>query len=269
MSNILIIEDDENISEVLDLILTAEGHHCRRAKNGTKGLEEIEKEEPDIITLDLMLGEDDTGIDICRKIRERYSQRIVIIVITAKGDKITKALASEHRVDWFLEKPFDADLLKTYVRNLSRRIQEITKEAIKSISEELKAHQNEEKKTEQGVITSGFLTLDLVRNRLYAVVPGRGTIEIKVTEQEVKVLNILLSRREETVTRKELLKEAWGTVSNVQRRNVDKQICTIRKKLDDAYGRKTNMIITKTQGYSYVGMQKVEIKELMELIKWN
>lgn len=260
MSNILIIEDDNDISEVLELILTAEGHHCRRASNGTKGLEETEKEEPDLITLDIMLGEDETGLDVCKKIRQRFSQTIVIVAITAKVDKITRVLASEHRVDCFIEKPFDADVLKAYVKNLPQRIKEITGEVTKKTSK---------KENGEGIYLK-FLSVDPTRKKVYANSKGGRSTELRLTQKEVNVLTLLIQKRI-ALSRKEILRGAWGTNENIDPRNVDKQICSIRNKINKAYGEEVELILTEEGGYRYLelidpeAVEKEESEERKEL----
>jgi DNA-binding response OmpR family regulator len=245
MSNILIIEDDPAISEVLELILTTDGHHCRRASNGTKGLEETEKQVPDLITLDIMLGEDRTGLDICKEIRDRYPKKIIIFAITAKGDKCTRTLASEHGVDLFIEKPFDADLLRVYARTLPKRIKEITGDGAKP----------GEKKEDEAKINSKFLTLDLARKKVYAntsSTSGKGTKkEFKVSDKEMSVLSLLIEKGI-TLSRREILREVWETDENIDPRNVDKQVWAIRRKINKAYGEKVELIVTQPGGYGYV-----------------
>lgn len=256
MSNILIIEDDSTISEVIELILTGEGHTCRIAPSGTEGLEEVRKKEPDIITLDVMLGEDETGIEVCRKIRHEYAQKIGIIVITAKGGGYNEAISLESGCDYFIEKPFDPELLKIYVRNLAARIKRIRNEAIEDASKKVEMEDKAEGKTEnkkegqeEKILTKHF-SIDLVRNKISAfnISATEKEKELDMTEQEMKVLAFLIKSGKD-LSRKEILVGVWGA-AQYNERIVDKQVCSIRGKINKAYGKEMKFIVTKS-GYGY------------------
>lgn len=254
MSNVLIIEDDPDISHVIELVLTGDGHNCRVANNGTKGLQEIKLKEPDIITLDVMLGEDETGMDYCKKIRHEYAQSIGILMITAKGGGYNEAMGFDSGCDCYIEKPFDPELLKVKVRNLGNRIKRIRNEVMRSLSGE--------KETEgscKTILESSHLILDLARNKVQA--RGVSTekkdkeldlTEFELTEMEMRVLAFLM-QKEETLTRRQIMSGVWGTTQYVDERTVDKQVWAIRAKINKVFGRKMEIIITKHgSGYRFV-----------------
>lgn len=264
MSNVLIIEDDPNIYEVIELILSGEGHSCRVAPSGTQGLQEIEKLEPDIITLDLMLGEDETGLEVCKKIRRKYAQKIGIIIITAKSGGYTNAIAISNGADYFIEKPFDPELLKIYVRNLADRIKDIRAEAIQGASSKQEHELRREEKTddkkqgeektgqnvEEEIIVTKHLSIDLTRNKVFAlnVSEREKKKEIDMTEQTMRVLAFLIKNKKD-LSRKEIMKGGWKE-PQYNERLVDKHVCLIRRKINEAYGREMELIVT-VSGYGY------------------
>ncbi len=247
MSQILIIEDDPNISEIIKMTLEDDGHECRTAKNGKEGLEAIKRREPDLITLDIMLGDDETGTDICKTIRHEYARRIGILMLTAKSGNYNEAIGVDSGCDVYMEKPFDPELLKIRVRGLARRIKEIRLEAI------TEAAVVPERQPKKDKIVTSHLTIDLDRRRVWAVnTPNNGTIEAKLTDMEFKVLVCLVEQEGRIVTRKKILQNVWKT-SYINDRLVDRQVCSVRKKINDLYGKDMEMILTvQGEGYKFV-----------------
>ena len=93
--NILVVEDDRNISDLIRMYMEKEGFEVRSAYDGGKAVEEFEKQAPDLVLLDIMLpGED--GITILKKLRARGdTRRVPVVMTTAKGEEYDKVLALE------------------------------------------------------------------------------------------------------------------------------------------------------------------------------
>ena len=121
MSNkrILIIEDEEAISDLISLYLEKEGFITKVSNNGQGGIDLVEKFNPDLILLDLMLP-DINGFEVCKKISSQYS--IPIIMITAKSDTIDKILGMELGADDYITKPFDTREVIVRIKTIFRRI---------------------------------------------------------------------------------------------------------------------------------------------------
>jgi len=111
---ILIIDDEQYICESISRNLSRIGFSVAIELNGKKALKTIEKEKPDIILLDLILGTVN-GIDILKTVKRKYAHMIVI-VITAKEDKQTQQEAFREGADDVLTKPFKTDYLKQTIR---------------------------------------------------------------------------------------------------------------------------------------------------------
>ena len=116
--NILVVEDDKNISDLIHMYLVKEGFDVRIAGDGGKALEEFQKKEPDLILLDIMLPVKD-GWQVCREVR-KFSDK-PIIMLTAKGETFDKVLGFELGADDYVVKPFDAKEVMARVKAVLRR----------------------------------------------------------------------------------------------------------------------------------------------------
>ena len=103
--NILVVEDDRNISDLIRMYLEKEGFDVRIAYDGGKAVEEYDRQAPDMVLLDIMLPVMD-GWSVCAKIRE--TSKVPIIMLTAKGETFDKVLGLELGADDYMVKPFDA-----------------------------------------------------------------------------------------------------------------------------------------------------------------
>ena len=102
--NILVVEDDNNISRLIKMYLDKEGFEVRIADDGGKAVDEFKAQEPDLVLLDVMLPVLD-GWGVCAKIRE--TSKCPIIMLTAKGELDDKLHGLEMGADDYLVKPFE------------------------------------------------------------------------------------------------------------------------------------------------------------------
>ena len=117
--NILVVEDDRNISELIRMYLEKEGFEVRLAYDGGKAVEEYDKRAPDMVLLDIMLPVMD-GWAVCSKIRE--TDKTPIIMLTAKGETIDKVAGLEMGADDYIVKPFEMKELLARVHAVLRRL---------------------------------------------------------------------------------------------------------------------------------------------------
>ena len=116
--NILVVEDDGNISDLIRMYLVKEGFDVRIASDGGKALEEFAKEEPDLILLDIMLPVMD-GWAVCAKIRE--TSKVPIIMLTAKSEVFDRIQGLEMGADDYIVKPFEMKELLARINAVLRR----------------------------------------------------------------------------------------------------------------------------------------------------
>ncbi len=116
--NILIIEDDKEISDVIETFLSNDGYYIYKAYNGNDGLELLKKNQIHLIILDIMLPEID-GLEVCR--RARKISNIPIIMLSAKSQDIDKILGLGIGADDYMAKPFNPMELIARVKSQLRR----------------------------------------------------------------------------------------------------------------------------------------------------
>src|SRR5699024_6081297 len=119
MSNILIVEDEKNLSRFVDLELQHEGYTTKVCKNGREGLDFALEENWDAILLDLMLPELN-GLEVCRRVRQ--VKNTPIIMMTARDSVIDRVSGLDHGADDYIVKPFAIEELLARLRALLRRI---------------------------------------------------------------------------------------------------------------------------------------------------
>src|SRR5690554_1192176 len=123
MRKVLVIEDDQAMQELLNLYLLREGYEVIAALDGETGIEMADKDNPDLIILDIMLPGTD-GWEVCKKIRQ--TSYIPIIMVTAKGEEVDRILGLELGADDYVTKPFSPRELVARIKAMFRRIEILT-----------------------------------------------------------------------------------------------------------------------------------------------
>ena len=119
-TKILIVDDDEHISELISLYLIRDGYDTREVHDGKSAVEEFKSYNPDLIMLDIMLPAMD-GYEVCKEIRK--TSNVPIIMLTAKGDTIDKVLGLELGADDYIVKPFEPKEMTARVKAVLRRFE--------------------------------------------------------------------------------------------------------------------------------------------------
>lgn len=140
MTEVLVIEDDEAISDLLRRGLTYEGYRVTVAQDGTNGLRVARDAPPDLVVLDLMLPGLD-GLEVCRRLRA--ADDVPILVLTARGAVGDRIAGLDSGADDYMVKPFSIDELLARVRALLRRKgpQEETELRFADITMDTKSHE--------------------------------------------------------------------------------------------------------------------------------
>ena len=203
-SKILIIDDDENITELISLYLNKEGYHTRIVHTGTEAMSVFKSYMPNLVILDLMLPGKD-GYDLCKEIRQ--TSNIPIIMLTAKGETFDKILGLELGADDYMVKPFDTKELTARVKAVLRRFTP------------------KEDKTKQIVLPN--LSINLTN---YSVMHNGEKIDMP--PKELELLYFLASSPNQVFTREQLLDRIWGYEYIGDTRTVDVHIKRIREKIN-------------------------------------
>jgi len=217
---ILVVDDEPPIRRFLRTSLAAHGYDVIEAEDGQKALDLMRRNAVALIVLDLGLPGID-GFDVIRRLRESGSS-VPIVVLSARTDEAGKVRALDLGADDYVSKPFGTDELLARVRTaLRHRLQQ---------------------EGQKPVFKTGELAVDLVRR----IVMVRGQ-EVKVTPREYDLLRLLIAHAGKVLTHKFILREVWGTETDVQYLRI--YIRTLRQKLE-ADPQQPALILTE-QGVGY------------------
>jgi two-component system response regulator VicR len=208
MINILIVDDEAAMREGLSDNLIFEGYKTDTASNGIEALEKINNNEYDLIVLDVMMPEM-SGFDVCKKLRQENNQ-VPVILLTAKGEEIDRVLGLELGADDYITKPFSLRELIARIKAILRRSTAPTQDT-------------EENKYE----TIGLMKVDF--GNYQAMVNNE---EVKISHREFEVLHFLYNKRQELVSRDDLLKNIWGYDEFPTTRTIDNFILRLRQKIE-------------------------------------
>lgn len=201
-SKILVVDDDPAIAEMLTMVMEREGFDTVVVADGLEAVKAAERENPDLILLDLMLP-GMSGVDVCRTVRE--TSAVPIIMLTAKTDTVDVVLGLETGADDYVTKPFKPKELVARVRARLRRQED-------SPSETLEV---------------GDLTIDVPGHAVF-----RDGKEISLTPLEFDLLHTLASRPKQVFSRDELLEKVWGYQHTSDTRLVNVHVQRLRSKIE-------------------------------------
>ena len=205
---ILLIEDEEAISEPLAAALGREGFDPVVAGTAAEGMELFEKRSPDLVLLDVMLPDGD-GRDLLRRIRE--TSRTPVVMLTARGEETDRVLGLELGADDYVTKPFSAAELAARVRAVLRRAGGEAPAAAAG-----------------SVLEAGD-----VRMNLETHTAEQAGEPLDLTVKEFELLRVLLERSGKLVRRDELVHEVWDPAWFGSTKTLDVHVSALRKKLGD------------------------------------
>ena len=229
MNRILVIDDDIELCELLTDYLTGEGFSVETVNNGKQGAEQALVNEYVLVVLDVMLPELN-GFDVLRKIRE--SSKVPVIMLTARGDDIDRIVGLELGADDYLPKPFNPRELVARIRAIQRRVE--TTELSSSSSQK-----GAELKVGDLILCSSNRTVK------------RGGKNIDLTSVEFNLLEVLLSRAGEVISRDDLVERVLGRRLSAYDRSIDVHVSALRKKLGHFDGNMERIRTIRGVGYLY------------------
>lgn len=227
MKRVLIIEDDKEISNLLEIHLNDSGYEVSKCYDGSEGLEKALNENFDLIVLDIMLPGID-GFEICKEIRKQEIQTPVLM-LTAKSEELDKVLGLEFGADDYLTKPFSIREFIARVKAIFRRIDSIS--------------QNRDKLKD---IRFNELKIDIT-NRIVLLKNER----IELTPKEFDLLYLLASHPGRTYTRENLLSLIWGTQYSGYEHTVNSHINRLRTKIEKDLSDPQYILTTWGVGYRF------------------
>ena len=201
---ILLVEDEESIRDVVKMNLEMEGYEIVTSGNGRQALDLIAHQHFDLLLLDVMLPEMD-GFTIAEQVR-LTNLEVPILMLTAKDQPQDRITGLKKGADDYLTKPFNLEELLLRVSNLLRRSQRVRGEAIETF--------------EFGGNTINFENFEAVTFR------GES---ITLTKKEAMLLKLLVERKNEVVSRHQILQAVWGYDVFPSTRTIDNFILAFRK----------------------------------------
>jgi two-component system KDP operon response regulator KdpE len=222
--NILVVDDDAQITRVLKTTLSANGYGVRSASDGQQALQEMKRWSPDLVITDLRMPILD-GLELCRRIRA--DSRLPIIVLSVKGEEAIKVEALDAGADDYITKPFNINELLARVRAALRR-SAMPQEA------------------ESSLIQIGDFYIDIsarqvtVRNK-----------EVHLTPKEFEMLVFFARHPGKVLTHRALLGSVWGAENIGQPEYLRVFVAHLRKKLEPGENASRYIITEPWVGYRF------------------
>ena len=204
-ANVLLIEDDRNISELLQLYLEKEGYCVTTASDGRQGLDKFHMNTPDLVLLDVMMPVMD-GWETCRAIRA--DSQVPIIMLTAKSETDDKVMGLKAGADDYITKPFEMKEVLARMEVILRRT---------GVGRTANPHR----------LTFDRLVIDMDAFEL--IIDGK---KVDAPPKEMELLFYLASTPNRVYTRNQLLDEVWGFDYFGDSRTVDVHVKRLREKLE-------------------------------------
>ncbi len=210
---ILIVEDDDVVTEAISYNLEWNGYQVEAAADGLSALKLVQTEPPDLIILDIALPKKN-GLELCRELRHtEQTAKLPIIMLTARGSEIDKEVGLDAGADDYVTKPFQRSELLARVRALLRR----------------SAYTPEKKEPEQqSILTAGPVRIDLT---------GRDAScrdkPLDLTYRQFELLVYLMRNRNIVLTRDQLLEYVWGYDYIGDPRTLDVHIHWLREFIEE------------------------------------
>lgn len=204
MNKLLIVDDNKQITSILEDYAKNEGYKTIIALDGEDALVKFEEEKPDIILLDVMMPKKD-GFSVCREIRK--TSNVPIIMITARGEDFEKIMGLEIGADDYIVKPFSLGEVMARIKAIMRRV--------------------ENKENKKQCLTFDNLQIDMDTYSAYI-----NNEKLSLTKKEIEILWTLCKAQNKVFSREQLLNMIWGYDYFGDNRTVDSHIKRLRSKID-------------------------------------
>jgi DNA-binding response OmpR family regulator len=204
---ILLVEDEQSITDPLRDALGREGFDAHIAASVAEALERAAQVDPDLVLLDVMLP-DGSGFDVCRELRR--TSKVPIIMLTARGDETDRVIGLELGADDYVVKPFSAREVVARIRAVLRRTE------------------TDEPAPPAGAIEIGDVVLDAAKREVRL-----GGDAVDLSRKEFDVLELLMRNAGTVVKRERLLREVWETEWFGSSKTLDVHVSSLRRKLGD------------------------------------
>jgi len=228
MESILLVEDDPDMTKLLNLHFSRQSFRFTSCSNGEEAMNKISGENFDLIMLDVTLP-DINGMDLCKKIRET-EVKTPIMMLTCRGEETDKVLALKLGADDYMTKPFG-------IFELTERIQSLLRMADKK--PEIESPKKQE-------LFFKDLVIDFEKRKVLV----RGE-RLELTPKEFDILALLASHPGKTFSRHELLVQIWGVAFSGYEHTVTSHINKARLKIESDFRHPQYILTTWGKGYRF------------------
>lgn len=204
MPKILIIEDDEKLSEELKIFLNKNGYKATTLTTFDNTIQDILQTNPDLILLDINLPNTD-GEYICKEIRKQSN--MPIIIVTSRDNELDELLSINNGADHYITKPFNIHILLAKIGSLLRRTN------MQEVNDKIDAK-------------------DFILNTSNNTIEKDGKI-IELTKNEYKILKYLVQNRGKIVSREDIMECLWESESFIDDNTLTVNITRLRNKLEE------------------------------------
>ncbi|MEQ7919620.1 response regulator transcription factor [Xanthomonas sp. WHRI 1810A] len=223
MSELLLIDDDQELCELLSSWLTQEGFQVRACHDGQSARKALAEASPAVVVLDVMLP-DGSGLELLKQLRTEHPD-LPVLMLSARGEPLDRILGLELGADDYLTKPCDPRELTARLRAVLRRSHPT------AVSTQLEL---------------GDLTFS----------PARGVVtiddqEFVLTVSEARLLEALLGQPGEPLEKQELAQLALGRKLTLYDRSLDMHVSNLRKKIGPHADGRPRIVALRSRGYYY------------------
>jgi OmpR family response regulator RpaB len=226
---ILVVDDEDAVRRILQTRLSMVGYEVATAADGERALAAFSEQAPDLIVLDIMMPNGD-GYYVCRELRKQSD--VPVIMLTALGDVADRINGLQIGADDYLTKPFSPKELEARIGSVLRRFRDREGSQLPS----------------SGIIRVGRLCLDTNKRRLYI-----DSEQMRLTGKEYSLLELLVSRSGESISRAEILETVWGYPPQRQSdlRVVDVHVSRLRSKIENDPKQPELILTERGTGYMF------------------
>lgn len=219
MTDILLVEDNKELSSLLGDFLRAEKYTVSIAEDGEKALSLYEKYGARLVLLDINLPKMD-GFAVCEKIREK--DNTPIIILTARTEHDDKLNGIQLGADDYIEKPYDIDILIAKIKGIFRR------------------------RLAMDIINEGNITLNLADETV--TIDGKN---IQMTSKEFSLLQLLIENKGQTLSKDFMFNRIWGSDSESEPQTLTVHIKWLREKIENDPKNPVHILTVWGKGYRW------------------
>ena len=243
MPKILLVEDDKELSKIMQLELKHEGFEVYPVYDGRQALDEVaakQQTEPyDLMLLDVMLPKV-SGLEVLRKLRAQAQavnqESVPIILVTARGETIDKVDGLNSGADDYITKPFKIEELLARINAVLRRTQAVV--------------------TKPAELKNGNIVMTIDEMKVVKSDKKEGTApatveQIELSKNEFFLLKLFLENQEKILSRDQIIQLVWGEDYYIEENSVDVYVRHLRKKFGED-------IIKTVRGMGYIMKTQTE-----------